>query len=157
MRETRWDSSCGCEKLRTFVKQAAEGPPSCWAQQALQVGPSSTPDGWAASPGDVANCELRARSLLWGPTTSVRQIGDKAFTAPRSSSLAACGKSFRASSRARLLVLTSGGQRSSPLHENSRFWQQQLKELLYLQLPKDGATQVGQGRPIGLLPMIYRL
>eukprot|EP00971_Amphidinium_carterae_P061465 1216714-Amphidinium_carterae.2 len=36
-------------------------------------------------------------------------------------------------------------------------WPDQLRELLYLQLPKEGAMEAGQRRPIALLPMIYRL
>eukprot|EP00971_Amphidinium_carterae_P297646 5913580-Amphidinium_carterae.1 len=36
-------------------------------------------------------------------------------------------------------------------------WPEQLREMLYLQLPKDGAHEAGQRRPIALLPQVYRL
>eukprot|EP00971_Amphidinium_carterae_P269214 5340738-Amphidinium_carterae.2 len=36
-------------------------------------------------------------------------------------------------------------------------WPEQLREMLYLQLPKDGAREAGQRRPIALLPQVYRL
>eukprot|EP00971_Amphidinium_carterae_P162416 3219579-Amphidinium_carterae.1 len=33
-------------------------------------------------------------------------------------------------------------------------WPEQLREMLYLQLPKDGAREAGQRRPIALLPQV---
>eukprot|EP00971_Amphidinium_carterae_P336341 6472663-Amphidinium_carterae.2 len=36
-------------------------------------------------------------------------------------------------------------------------WPEQLREMLYLQLPKDGTREAGQRRPIALLPQVYRL
>eukprot|EP00971_Amphidinium_carterae_P051864 1021081-Amphidinium_carterae.1 len=36
-------------------------------------------------------------------------------------------------------------------------WPEQLREMLYLQLPKDGAREAGQRRPIALLPQVYCL
>eukprot|EP00971_Amphidinium_carterae_P303204 6024640-Amphidinium_carterae.1 len=36
-------------------------------------------------------------------------------------------------------------------------WPEQLHEMLYLQLPKDGAREAGQRRPIARLPQVYRL
>ena len=36
-------------------------------------------------------------------------------------------------------------------------WPAQVKNLLYLQLPKPGATTAGTRRPIALLPMLYRI
>eukprot|EP00971_Amphidinium_carterae_P050241 990069-Amphidinium_carterae.1 len=43
------------------------------------------------------------------------------------------------------------------LCEQQGQWPEELRELLYLQLPKEGATQAGQRRPIALLPMVYRV
>eukprot|EP00971_Amphidinium_carterae_P339118 6476750-Amphidinium_carterae.1 len=36
-------------------------------------------------------------------------------------------------------------------------WLAELHEVLYLQLPKDGAREAGQRRPIAPLPQVYRL
>eukprot|EP00971_Amphidinium_carterae_P027387 539298-Amphidinium_carterae.1 len=36
-------------------------------------------------------------------------------------------------------------------------WPQAIKEMLYLQLPKEGARDAGERRPIALLPQVYRL
>eukprot|EP00971_Amphidinium_carterae_P154555 3065123-Amphidinium_carterae.1 len=36
-------------------------------------------------------------------------------------------------------------------------WPEQLRGMLYLHLPKDGAREAGQRRPIALLPQVYRL
>eukprot|EP00971_Amphidinium_carterae_P041202 809108-Amphidinium_carterae.1 len=36
-------------------------------------------------------------------------------------------------------------------------WPAEPREMLYLQLPKDGAREAGQGRPIAHLPQVYRL
>eukprot|EP00971_Amphidinium_carterae_P303920 6039280-Amphidinium_carterae.1 len=36
-------------------------------------------------------------------------------------------------------------------------WPPDLREMLYLQLPKEGAKNAGERRPIALLPQLYRL
>eukprot|EP00971_Amphidinium_carterae_P205300 4074816-Amphidinium_carterae.2 len=36
-------------------------------------------------------------------------------------------------------------------------WPQDLREMMYLQLPKEGARDAGERRPIALLPQVYRL
>eukprot|EP00971_Amphidinium_carterae_P072782 1439274-Amphidinium_carterae.1 len=43
------------------------------------------------------------------------------------------------------------------LFEQQGRWPEQLREMLYLQLPKEGAKEAGQRRPIALLPMVYRV
>eukprot|EP00971_Amphidinium_carterae_P003228 63614-Amphidinium_carterae.1 len=83
--------------------------------------------------GVVAACELKTWSLLRGPTTSVRQTGVNSDLWVR-----------KLSGPWKCSVTCVSFERSGP---------QRLRELLYLQLPKEGATQAGQRRPIALLPM----
>eukprot|EP00971_Amphidinium_carterae_P172054 3411418-Amphidinium_carterae.1 len=36
-------------------------------------------------------------------------------------------------------------------------WPQDIREMMYLQLPKEGARDAGERRPIALWPQVYRL
>eukprot|EP00971_Amphidinium_carterae_P067577 1338164-Amphidinium_carterae.4 len=36
-------------------------------------------------------------------------------------------------------------------------WPQDIREMMYLQLPQEGARDAGERRPITLLPQVYRL
>eukprot|EP00971_Amphidinium_carterae_P331209 6464641-Amphidinium_carterae.1 len=56
--------------------------------------------------------------------------------------------------------------RSTSCHDLARFlkvveqvgrWPLAIREMLYLQLPKEGARDAGERRPIALLPQVYRL
>eukprot|EP00971_Amphidinium_carterae_P093065 1842300-Amphidinium_carterae.1 len=41
--------------------------------------------------------------------------------------------------------------------ETQGYWPESLRDILYLQLPKAGARNAGERRPIALLPVIYRV
>eukprot|EP00971_Amphidinium_carterae_P106331 2106230-Amphidinium_carterae.1 len=132
-----------------FVKEAAETSPSklfkwvrgttkVWVLWDLAV---RTPEGWASSPGEVAESELRAWSKLWKPGPSGREPGGHPFLEPH---LPCPGG------------LWEGGLRRSTFFSSSKD-AGPTRSGLYLQLPKEGAKEAGQRRPIALLPMIYRL
>eukprot|EP00971_Amphidinium_carterae_P317819 6318007-Amphidinium_carterae.1 len=164
-------SKAGWEK---FVKEAAENSPSKlfkWVRGTTKVWDLAvrTPEGWASSPGEVATSELRAWSKLWKPGHTVREPGGHEPRLPGRGGLwevlarikkgKALGADHWTISELRSLGLEAIGKLEVLFlfFEQQGRWPDQLRELLYLQLPKDGAKEAGQRRPIALLPMIYRI
>eukprot|EP00971_Amphidinium_carterae_P158352 3139194-Amphidinium_carterae.1 len=173
-RERSRKSKEGWEK---FVKESAETSPSKlfkWVRGTTKVWDLAvqTPEGWASSPGEVADSELRAWSKLWKPGHTSRQTGGHRFLEPPSSSLGGLWEVLARIKKGKALgadhwtisELKSLGPEAVGrlevllcLFEQQGRWPEQLREMLYLQLPKEGAKEAGQRRPIALLPMIYRV
>eukprot|EP00971_Amphidinium_carterae_P235124 4665830-Amphidinium_carterae.2 len=128
-------------------------------------------EGYALSPDQAAQAELSAWSKLWQPGTttfpnkttsqSSWSTGDLRSVINHCPLGKARGVDRWSIAELRLLpdmaiadLATIFKMVETTL---SGTWPQAIKEMLYLQLPKEGARDAGERRPIALLPQVYRL
>eukprot|EP00971_Amphidinium_carterae_P201857 4005256-Amphidinium_carterae.2 len=164
------------DSWNAYVKKASEESPGKlfkWVRGTTKVWDLAiqTGDSWAASPGAVAQGELQAWSKLWKVCKTDRQVTPAPFRIPEEASLGSLwdtlshikkgkavgpdqwtAKELRALGKEAINALEA-----LFLREQQGQWPEALRDLLYLQLPKEGAKEAGQRRPIALLPMIYRV
>eukprot|EP00971_Amphidinium_carterae_P031127 612539-Amphidinium_carterae.2 len=127
-------------------------------------------NGFAHTPDDTAKVELGAWSKLWRPTAPELQKlpSDKpsewSFHALRSGIKHCPSGKARGADRSgmnEIKLLLEQVVRDLMVFlkcvEVKASWPPALREMLYLQLPEEGAKNAGERRPIALLPQVYRL
>eukprot|EP00971_Amphidinium_carterae_P043876 863398-Amphidinium_carterae.2 len=151
---TRERQKASRDSWTAFGKQAAEESPSKlykWVRGTTKVWDLAvqTDGGWA-SPGAVARGELHAWSQLWKTKNAERPLVRQPFREPPTRALGSLWEVL-----ACLMKAIGALEIFFQFCEQQGQWPDELWELLYLQLPREGATHAGQRRPIALLPMIY--
>eukprot|EP00971_Amphidinium_carterae_P264311 5243162-Amphidinium_carterae.2 len=127
-------------------------------------------NGFALNPHETAEVELEAWSKLWRPgLVRLRSVVTDDPSAWSASTIAKIIKRCPAGKARGADCWGMGEFKLFPpaavldlaqflkTVELTGTWPEQLREMLYLQLPKDGAREAGQRRPIALLPQVYRL
>eukprot|EP00971_Amphidinium_carterae_P351074 6491897-Amphidinium_carterae.2 len=124
--------------------------------------------GFASSPDQAATAELEAWSKLWQPGHTTFPHKATSQSSWRTGDLQAVinhcplGKARGVDrwSIAELRLLPEQAledlARFLKVVEEQGTWPKAIKEMLYLQLPKEGARDAGERRPIALLPQVYR-
>eukprot|EP00971_Amphidinium_carterae_P055364 1091343-Amphidinium_carterae.1 len=169
-----------------FVKEAWEESPKKifkWLKgKTLVWNLAVSLDGrWAAGPAEVAELEVHAWNKLWQgepvtqdrPRTVPNNVRALVEGGPKAEGILALLK--RAGKRAlgadrwayhEVLALVRPGEHMEALDrlaefyqivETQGFWPESFRDLLLLQLPKAGAVNAGERRPIALMPVIYRI
>eukprot|EP00971_Amphidinium_carterae_P242916 4823288-Amphidinium_carterae.1 len=139
-------------------------------QKAAKDSSIQTEGSWAASPGAVARGELHAWSKLLKVRQADREVPEvnpAPFHMPEQASLGSLWDTLSHIEKAKAVgadqwiakELRSLGKAAIDaleafflLCEQQGQWPEVLQDLLYLQLPKDGAKEAGQRRPIAALP-----
>eukprot|EP00971_Amphidinium_carterae_P033145 652553-Amphidinium_carterae.1 len=159
---------------RTYVKEMWDTSPKKifkWIRGTAAVWDLAilSEEGYALSPDQATQAELEAWSKLWQPGRTT--FPDKATsqsswgTGDLCSVIRHCplgkarGVDRWSIAELRLLPDTAISDLANFLKvvEATGAWPHAIKEMLYLQLPKEGARDAGERRPIALLPQVYRL
>eukprot|EP00971_Amphidinium_carterae_P345784 6486915-Amphidinium_carterae.1 len=170
---------------KDFVKEAWENAPRKifkWLRgKTLVWNLAVSLDGrWAAGPAQVAELEVQAWSALWQGRRVVQDVPRRTRWPPRPlvcdspspdlvhALLKKAGKRALGADRwayPELLALVCPGGSLEALSrlcefyqvvETQGYWPESLRDILFLQLPKAGARNAGERRPIALLPVVYR-